>query len=441
MKRKFSVSGLLHNDRLMFILSLVLAIVVWAMVVYGPSNEQERIISGVPVSVSLGTYATDTMNMKILDEQDMTASVTVFGRRSVIGRLTAQDILLTVDTSTVISPGSYSGLSLRASKNGELTDFEIRSVDPGTASLTCDIWVESSFAVTADISGITSADETNYQLGTPIISNDSMNNGSITITGPKTEIDRIASVVAVVSEEASLSATQVFNASLKAMDANGNEVDISHCSMNGENAPVTVTVPILKYQKIKVPYHLKNAPAAYADSTDLVSFTPAYLELWGAEETIQAFEVQLGELCTFDFDHLPANGLKQELKLQVPDTLKIIDGIDTINVSFKLNSITSRQMNLDLTGANVEMINCPAGVSVIPAETSLNNIVLCGPSADLRRLRASDLRVVIDVANNTASGQKTLTSRITIPNYPKVWVYYGEAAQGYELLATIETAG
>ena len=437
MKRKISFSGLLHNDRLMMVFSLVLAIVVWGVVAYGPSNEQERIISGVPVSVSLGDYATDTMNMKILDEQDMTASVKVFGRRSVVSRLTAQDILLTVDTSSVISPGSYSGLSLRASKNGQLTDFDILSVSPSTASLTCDIWTEATFAVTADIAGITSADETKYQIGTPVVSNNSIMDGSITITGPKTEIDRIASVVAVVKDEASLSATQVFEATLKALDAEGKETDISHCEMNADNAPVAVTVPILFYERIKIPFHLKNAPAAYVDNASLVTFTPAYLELWGAEETINAFEVYLGELCTFNFDSLTSNKLKQELKLQIPETLKILDGVESITAKFNLQSITSKKINLNLSNVNVEYSNCPAGITIKPVESTLNNITLYGPSNVLRRLKTSDLRVVVDVANNYTTGQKTFVSRITVPNYPNVWVYYGENVQGYELLATV----
>lgn len=441
MKQKTSMGSLLHNDRLMFILSLLLAIVVWAVVVYGPSNEQERTISGVPVTVSLGAYAADELNLKILDEQNLTASVTVYGRRSVVGKLTAQDILLTVDTSSVISPGSYSGLSLRASKNGQLTDFDIVSWDPATTNLTCDIWTEATFVVSADIPGIVSADETKYQLGTPLIANDSMDNGSITITGPKTEIDRIASVIAVVEDEASLSATRVFDATLKALDAEGNEADIPHCTMNAENAPVTVTVPILFYRRVDLAYHLKNAPTAYAENARLVTFSPSYLELWGAEENIDAFVTQLEGLCTFDFDNLTSDNLRQELKMQVPDTLKILGGIDTIGVTFNLQNISVKRLNLKLTDSNVQVINRPAGVTVRPAETTLNNITLYGPASVIRQIQTSDLRVVIDVANDTVSGQKTLITRITVPQYPGVWVYYGEAASGYNLLATLESSG
>ena len=106
MNSKFSLNRFLHNDRLVMIFSLILAVVVWAVVVYGPSNEQERTISGVPVTVTLGDYAAETLGMRIVEGQNMTASVKVYGRRSVIEQLTAQDILLTADTTSVISPGT-----------------------------------------------------------------------------------------------------------------------------------------------------------------------------------------------------------------------------------------------------------------------------------------------------------------------------------------------
>ncbi|MBP3514397.1 MAG: hypothetical protein J6J74_07990, partial [Elusimicrobiaceae bacterium] len=178
MKQKFSFKALLHNDRLMLLVSLVLGIIVWATVVYGPGNEQERKISGVPVVVTLGEYATDTLNLRIVDGADMKANVVVYGRRSLVEQLTAQDILLTADTSSVIAPGAYKSLEIQAAKNGKLTDFEIRKVESDGATITCDIWVEDMvFAVQTQIPNISSADETKYQLGTPAVSGGAVENG------------------------------------------------------------------------------------------------------------------------------------------------------------------------------------------------------------------------------------------------------------------------
>ena len=70
-------------------------------------------------------------------------------------------------------------------------------------------------------------------------------------------------------------------------------------------------------------------------------------------------------------------------------------------------------------------------------ENTLNNITVCGPANVINKLKASDLQIAVDVKGDAALGQRTLVARVTLPNYPNVWVYYGEAAAGYNLLTTV----
>ena len=107
MKKRFSLSKLMHNEKLMMIFSLLLAILIWALVVYGPSNAQEQVITGVPISVTLNDYATQTLNLRITSGANATATVTVHGLRSVVSKLSAGDITVTADTGNVIKEGTY----------------------------------------------------------------------------------------------------------------------------------------------------------------------------------------------------------------------------------------------------------------------------------------------------------------------------------------------
>lgn len=437
MKRKFSLGNLLHNDRLILVISFVLAIAVWAAVVYGPSNEQERTISGIPVTFSLGEYA-ESENIRLIDGQDFTASVKVYGRRSVVAQLSAQDILLTVDTSTMIQAGTYQGLPIKAIKNGKQTDFEILSVEPAVATLTCDVWVEATFTVQTKMPGITSADETKYQLGTPLVAGDAVQNSTVTVTGPKSEIDTIDAIVAVVDETHSLSETGVFDATLKAVDKNGNDANIAHCSMNGDNASVRVTVPVLFYHRLDLKAQLLNAPTAYAGRDDVVVFDPPYLELWGSEQAIEEFSAQVSKLCTFDFSALTPEDMTQELQLQVPDTLTVSENVESITAKFNIGRITSKKLDLELTDDNVQLENCPTGLVVKPTGKTLKNIVICGPSNEINRIRTRDLVLTLNVNNEATLGQRTLTATVSVEGFDDVWIYYGENAAGYQMLATIE---
>ena len=86
MNKRFSLNRMLRNDKLMMIVSFLLAILVWALVVYGPSNKEEQVVTGVPISITLNDYASETLKLRIVDGAEKTATVTVYGLRSVIGR-------------------------------------------------------------------------------------------------------------------------------------------------------------------------------------------------------------------------------------------------------------------------------------------------------------------------------------------------------------------
>ncbi|MBP3382035.1 MAG: hypothetical protein J6L00_05245, partial [Clostridia bacterium] len=264
-----------------------------------------------------------------------------------------------------------------------------------------------------------------------------MENGTIKISGPKAEIESIASIVAVTDKQAALTETAVFEATLKALGKDGAEVDISHCTLNADNAAVKVTVPILVYRKVDLKYTLVNAPTAYADAENLITFSPAYLELWGAEQTIADFETSLATLCTFDFDRLSKETLTQTLDLQIPETLKVLGGVETVTAKWNLKNISTKKMTLELTKDNVSVVNCPSDIVVTPTETTLSNVVLCGPANVLRNIRTTDLVAVLDLGSEITQGQKTLKTRISLPNHPNVWVYYGDATVGYDVLVTV----
>ena len=81
MKKHISFSYLLHKDKLMMVVSLVLAIIIWGLVVYGQGHTQERVISGIPVSVTLDPWVSEELKLQIVDGADATATVRVRGAR------------------------------------------------------------------------------------------------------------------------------------------------------------------------------------------------------------------------------------------------------------------------------------------------------------------------------------------------------------------------
>ncbi len=66
MKKKLSLNILLHNDKLMMGLSLVIAIVVWALVVNGPANVKTKTIRKDAAIDLTDTYA-ENNNIRVIE--------------------------------------------------------------------------------------------------------------------------------------------------------------------------------------------------------------------------------------------------------------------------------------------------------------------------------------------------------------------------------------
>ena len=434
MKKRLSFSRLLHHDKLMMVVSLLLAILIWSLVVYGQGNLEEREITGVPVSVTLNDYASETLKLRIVSGANPTATVRVQGTRAELERLSAQDITVTADTGNVIKEGTYV-LQIRATSSG---DFSIVGLvgDDGTTStvtITCDVWREQSFPITVEMPKLTVTDATQYQFGTPSVSGAAVTEGAVIVAGPKSDINRIARVVANIPDEASISETAVFTADLLAYDAYDRPID-SVSFLQAEDAKVNVTVPVMVYRKVKLNPTINHIPAGYADKEDLFTITPTEVELWGVPSEVDEYIAAIQSQLVMDFDLMTPDDLKKEIVLEAAEGIRLLNGSETLTLKINLSNIHYSIVEVPLTEENVRILNCPEGYTVKVEQNRLPNVRLCGISSKLRRIKPEDIVLVVDVADKIP-GQQEIQARLELGE-DTVWVCYG-TTDGVKVLISI----
>ncbi len=82
------------------------------------------------------------------------------------------------------------------------------------------------------------------------------------------------------------------------LDKNGNEIK----SLN-------LTVPVSVSKEASIAYSVENLPSAYRTDTSFISLSPSTVTLWGPEESLENYQVDLG---TLDFDNIgPGNTVLQ----------------------------------------------------------------------------------------------------------------------------------
>ncbi len=424
MKRKFSLNALLHNERVMLIVSIVAAVAVWALISFGPGNIQERTVTVTQKIDLTGTIA-GYNDLRVIGEDTFTVSVTVKGARSVIFNLGTDDIAISPALSDIQGVGT-SQVALSATKV-KAGDYSIVSVSPSRITLNCDYWVSKPVPLTTDVSSISVNDEDTQQIGDLRISSQIVNNGVVQLEGPQTVVSRVESIVAKTGETAVIDKTTRFAATLNAFDADGKPVDIADCEVTGANADNTldITVPVWVQKKVALTYRLLNKPEGLAEK-GLVKLEPSTVTLVGEADVLEATAATVANLGTINFDQLTPEQANMTLTLNVPGDIKVVEG-NTVSVKLAIGNYTKKTLSYTVDGSDdVKVINLPNGKVLTPTgNQKISNIVLCGSKASLNRITAKDLVVTVDASSSTGTGSVRYAVRITVPKYKDVWVYYG----------------
>lgn len=435
MKQKYTLSRFLHNDKLIMVLSLVIAFIIWLLVVYGPGTQEERVISGVPISVTLNDYVVEEYNLRIVEGANATASVKVSGTRSELANLTAQDITVTADAGQISKEGQYV-LPLRATSSGNYSIVSVTGDDGvnNTVTITCDVWREQSFSVKVMTPQLTVSDPEKFQFGTPALSGAAVTANAVVVAGPRMEINRIARVEAIVSEEKVLSETTVFEADLIAYDEENQPVE-SVSFLLAENGKIDVTVPVLVYKSIKLTPVLQHVPAGYKTRTDLVKVTPSEIELWCLPNEEEEYVQNLQKLMVLDFDRISKDTLTKEVVIGGEDGIRLQNGTETVTLELNLKNIVMRTMDIPITAENIRVANLPAGHVCATTQKWLTGVKLCGPADVLARIKTEDILVDVELDENASAGKQSAIARVVLPE-DTAWVFY-ETDAGFEIQVSV----
>ena len=436
MKGKLSLNRLLHNNRFILVVAFVAAIAIWALVSFGPSNIITREFTA-QLKVDLSNTIAGYNDLRVIGENTFVVSVTVEGPRSTVFDLDSDDVTIRPDVSAVQGPGE-SVLQLNVSKSGIATDYEIVDIYPREITVDCDYWTVAEFAVTADISSITVQDEHNQLIGDVILDATALPNGTARLEGPRTVVEKITSMVAKVEETETIGATKRYSADLLAFDAQGAQVDLTNCVfLNPTEGKVDLTVPVWVQKKVDLTYQVLNAPTAIAGNP--LSLSLDSITLVGESEELERVAATVASLGVFDFDRLTPNEAVFTVDLNIPSTVKVLEG-NFVTVTLNVDNYTTKTVSFRVGGlSDVTVQNLPAGKTLTLQNQMISDITLCGPAALLKRIDADDLRVVLDASSNTGTGSVRYNVRIELPEHNNVWVYYGVGDQmGYTLYGTLE---
>ncbi len=405
---RVNFNRLFYNNKLIFLFSVLVSLVVWIGVSAGDSDSTPITISDIPVSISLSDSAIQD-GLKIFSGQNIKAQIDITGNKLIVGQVSKDDILITVPqaASTITSPGTYT-LELSAKKTGLISNYEFASsVQPNFVTIMVDRYREAEFNIEPEIDFSANP---NYFLGATVLSS-----SKVVLAGPESEISKIKKICVKGQIEQELQSTFTAKFPLVMYDAYGEQI-ISE-TISSTVKEVDITIPVLMKKSLSVKPNFQHMPKGLSLYPDIVKIEPSTLEIAGPEDQIS--EIDVIELDPIDFSELNVQKNKTDLQVNLPNGCRSLNNIYSIEVSINTTGFKERSFWVD----QISFSNVPEGKTV-KAYTDKIEVKLVGPSNSIKYMNTENISLEIDLEGKSdLSGAMEVPAKITAKNYNDVWAY------------------
>ena len=416
-KKKFSLKKLIYNDKYLIVFSIIAAVIVWVSTSMSLSPETTKTIT-VAVNVDFSDSAADQLGIKCYGDSKIDVDVTVKCKKYLARDIPADDLKVQLQTNSVTSKGNYD-VPINVTSVSENADFTISSYYPTTYKAYFDVEDEKTLDINLNYENKDFIAD-GYVMGEALLSEKVAK-----ISGPKSYVSKVKSLVANVDIANKLKSTQSVDIIPTPIDSSGNTVDYISVDTEAEN--LTLTIPVLKEMTLNVTSSFTGKP----DNVDTSKFNVSYsvdkvsaaaLADSGIKEAnignIDFSQLNVGKnTIKFDVTHLDAIMILDDTK-EITVTVTVPSSFKTKAVSFDKNSVTVANVP-DGYKANVISVNANQ-LTLVGSQSSLNNDKIgVGLVVDLASYKSEDLSEGRDYYDITAN----------IENSTGCWVYGSYKAQ------------
>lgn len=418
------LNNLLYNKRFTVILSVVIAFAMWLGITMTQNPIRTQTFTDVTAAITIDGTAAAEMGLGIVsDVASQKFTVTVSGPNYAVSSLKTNDFILSASLVDINSAGTYS-LDVVGVSNSEKTGYTFTTISPSTIDVIVDYIDVKEFTVTPKLIGVSATD--GLVAETPVISDSQQS--TITIKGPRTTMDKIASVGTLAEVNKTMESSQTFDSDVvlydsndkiiyrytadgTVYDANDNVITNSYLTLSYTTAKVTQ--PISKKATISCKAVFTNLPEGISESDISYKIDQNKVTVIGTPEVVDKLETLT--LSAIDFRKVSTASNVFEVSPSLPDGVKILESIDYFTVDIDVSNYTEKVLE-------VKNVRCTGLSANLKAKTDskIRNVKICGPKDVIENIKTSDLYAVIDLTDKSA-GDHTVEVTIKSDTYKNIW--------------------
>lgn len=403
------MKGKMLNNFSLKILSIICAIILWAVIVniYDPTTSVT--LTGVSVTLLNTESLTDKgYTFDVVDGNKI--SVYISGPTSIVSDIKSTDIVATADLSKVTAFSDYVDIDVKISKEGISTSS--LEVTPKTTAIKLSIENRLSKTFNIQIETVGSP-ENGY-----IVSDSKISPTTVKLTGSASAINNVNIVKAIYDVSgASMDINDI--APLKLFDEGGNAIYDTKIEMG--KSSVDFKASLLPSKTIPIKFKNQGEVAAGYILTG-IDYSSTETVIAGTEENLKKIEaIEIGTEA-IDLTNLSADkDFTINIKNYLPSNVILIsDG--KVTATARISTI--KEKNFTINTDSINLLNLPDGYSVSYENVKNLNISVMGTENVLNSFTIADLKPTIN-ASNFAVGKNTALLNVTLPSGANLKQDYG----------------
>lgn len=406
-KKRFSFDDLFMNNKLVFFMSLFIAVFLWVTISMTVGPEETRVIENVRVILEEDENSTYTA----FGFEETFVDVTVKGKKYLVtaGALSDKDITVTASSSYIDSAG-VKKLKLNAKIN-KSDDIKITGLSQTTVEVFYDVEKTGVFPIEPVIKAESDVVPDGYIYEEPILAV-----STVTVSGPATQINNIEKIRAVAKIESPITTSQELPVKLSAVLANGKKAQYLSYEADTENMTVTVPVSMVKEMPVTVRY--VNIPSYYENNMPEVNIYPKTVKVAAAQSVLESMDSLV--VGSVNFNQLTNKNNKFTFSLSDIEEVYILS--DVKEVSVNINCYPMKTKTFSITDDAVTFLNTPDYLEPYVVRGVIKDITVVGPSAELQKLDNESIMAKVDLAN-AGEGTNDYEAIVYIKGNDKCWVY------------------
>ena len=410
--RSFSFDSVLENEKLLFLFSLLIAVICWCAVSMVNTTEEEITVNDVKVQLVDIEKPLEQYGLSVFDrnEEDYKVNVTLKGYSYLLRDIKSENIVLTASCASVAAAGK-TDLKIDSSLSGAVnSNVRITRLSPDSIKVNFDKEVSKTFTLVEDIEekeGYAIAE--GYERENPILSTE-----SVVVSGASRDIAQIVTVKAHVELDKTLNSAERLEAKLVLESENGAlDNDIFTIQTDG---PVYITIPVNHTGTYDAVVEFTNVPQFYKTNSIKYTVDPATVDMTSTTsvdpEQNLSRQISVG---TVDFSDI-APGTVNEISLKFDSGSGEVAYLVTIDTT----DLTSAVLSVPVDVSNIAL---PSNITIDSAEVA--SVTVVGPEEELENIESSAAYAipVMDGLASFSPGQYSVPARIMFRTLTDCWAY------------------